>query len=210
MKKIIITVVCLGMQALTFGQNNPKAEAILNKVSSTLEKQQNISLEFSHTLENKMVDIKQTSKGSATIQGDKYVVHYLNNVILFDNKNTYIISPENEEVNITSVTENEDQSLTPSKMLSFYKKGYTYQLLNKNGNIQNIKLIPTEKSEEVSHIILGVDTVKNQITSLLEVGKNGTNTSFTITSYKTNQNLADNTFVFNRQKYIDLDYYINE
>ncbi len=210
MKKIFIVAFALGLQTISFGQNNPKAEALLNKVSATLEQQKNISLEFSHTLENKAVNIKQTSKGSAIIEGDKYLVNYLDNIILFDTKNTYVISPENEEINITSTEDADDESMTPSKMLSFYKKGYSYQLNKKEGAIQYIKLIPTQESEEVSHIVLGVHTLKKQITSLTEVGKNGTNTSFTITSYKTNQNLTANTFVFNRKKYLDLDYFINE
>lgn len=210
MKKTITLIVAIVVQTLSFGQNNPKAEAILKKVTAQLEQQNNISLSFDHTLENKAANIKQTSTGSAVIQGDAYSVNYLDNIILFDTNNLYVISPENEEINITAATDIEDESMTPSKMLSFYETGYTYQLSNKNGAIQYLKLTPTTESEEVSHIILGVNTNKNQIISLMEVGKNGTNTTFTITAYQTNLNLAENTFVFNKKKYIDLDYYINE
>lgn len=209
MKKIIFAIT-LAVTSFSFGQNNAKAETILNKVSENLAQQKSIRLEFTHTLENKMVNIKQSSKGSAIIQGDNYLVNYLDNVILFDKVNNYVISPENEEVNITPVKDIDDESLTPSKMLSFYKKGYTYQLDKKEGVVQYIKLIPTEESDEVSHILLGIDTNKYQITSLLEVGNNGTNTSFTITSYQTNQDLAANTFVFDKAKYKALGYIINE
>lgn len=210
MKKTTTLIIAIAIQTLSFGQNNPKAQALLNKVSTELEQQKNISLEFDHVLENKAVNIQQTSSGSAIIQGDSYSVNYLDNIILFDTKNIYVISPENEEINITTATDIDEESMTPSKMLSFYKTGYTYQLSEKLGTTQYIKLIPAEESEEVSHIILGVNTTKNQIVSLMEVGKNGTNTTFTITSYQTNLDLTDNTFVFNRKKYLDLDYYINE
>lgn len=210
MKKTLIIAFACFTSFLGFSQNNNKAQTILDKVSSELEQYKNIELEFTHTLENKAVNIKQTSKGSAVIQGDKYVLHYLDNIIMFDEKNNYVISPENEEVNITAASDISDESITPSKLLSFYKKGYTYQLDKKEGNVQFIKLTPTEKSEEVSHILLGVNTQNNQITSLTEVGTNGTNTNFTITDYKTNQQLAPNTFAFNKAKYEDLGYYINE
>ncbi|WP_068828686.1 LolA family protein [Wenyingzhuangia fucanilytica] len=210
MRKNIIIAFTLFVSTLAFSQNAPKAQAILDKVSSELEQYKNITIEFTHTLENKAVNIKQTSKGSAVIQGDKYVLNYLNNIILFDEKNNYVISPENEEVNITPSSDISDESITPSKLLSFYKKGYTYQLDKKEGSVQFIKLTPTEKSEEVSHILLGVNTQNNQITSLTEVGTNGTDTNFTITSYKTNQQLAPNTFAFNKAKYESLGYYIND
>lgn len=210
MKFKIMIALAVFVNAVGFSQNSPQAEAILNKVSKTLEQQKNITIEFTHTLENKMVNIKQASQGSAIIEGDKYVLNYLNNIILFDEQKSYVISPENEEINITDANDIDDESLTPSKLLSFYKKGYTYQLAKKSGDIQFIKLIPTKESEEVSHIMLGVNTAKNQISSLTEVGTNGTNTSFDITSYKTNQTLAPTTFVFNKAKYVALDYYINE
>ena len=210
MKKNIIVAFTLLVTSLGFSQNTPKAQAILDKVSSELEQYKNITIEFTHTLENKAVNIKQTSKGSAIIEGDKYVLNYLDNIILFDKKNNYVISSENEEVNITPASDISDESITPSKLLSFYKKGYTYQLDKKEGIVQYIKLTPTEKSEEVSHILLGINTQNNQISSLTEVGTNGTNTTFIITSYNTNQQLAPNTFVFNKAKYVSLGYYINE
>lgn len=210
MKFKFTLALCLLVSTINFSQNSPKAEAILQKVTATLEQQKNITIEFTHTLENMSVNIKQSSQGSAIIQGDKYVLNYLDNIILFDEKNNYVISPENEEINITAANEIEDESLTPSKLLSFYKEGYTYQLTKRAGQVQYIKLIPTKESKEVSHILLGVNTTKNQISSLTEVGKNGTNTSFNISSYITNQILAPTTFVFNKAKYIALDYYIND
>ncbi|MGY5353978.1 LolA family protein [Wenyingzhuangia sp. IMCC45467] len=210
MKKTYILALSFLVTSLGFSQNDTKAQNILDKVSSELEQYKNIKIEFTHTLENKAVNIKQSSKGSAVIEGDKYILHYLDNIILFDKKNNYVISPENEEVNITPASDIDDESITPSKLLSFYKKGYTYQLDKKEGVVQFIKLTPTEKSEEVSHILLGINTQNNQITSLTEIGTNGTNTNFTITDYKTNQQLAPNTFAFNKAKYEGLGYYINE
>jgi len=208
--KITLTFALLLTSFFGFSQNSPKAEAILNKLSATLEKQQNISIDFIHTLENKVVNIKQSSQGSAIIQGDKYVLNYLDNIILFDEINSYVISPENEEINITPADDIDSESLTPSKLLSFYKTGYSYQLAEKKGNIQLIKLTPTKGSDAVSHIMLAVNTEKNQISSLIEVGKNGTNTSFEITNYTTNKTLEPTTFVFDKNKYVALDYYINE
>lgn len=210
MKNTLIILITLFASTVTFAQNSTKAEEILKKLSTNIESQKNIALEFTHTLENTVVNIKQSSKGSAIIQGNKYVLNYLDNIILFDEVNSYVISPENEEINITNANDIEDDSLTPSKLLSFYKEGYSYVLAKKAGVTQFIKLTPTQESKEVSHIILGVDTTKNQIVSLTEVGKNNTNTSFQITSYKTNQNLDANTFVFDKSKYQALNYYINE
>lgn len=210
MKKILLIICTILITPLVFSQTTKNAQSILDKVSSELEQYKNIKIKFTHTLENKAVNIKQSSQGSAVIEGDKYLLNYLDNIILFDQKNNYVISPENEEINITPANDIDDESITPSKLLNFYKKGYTYKLDKKEGNIQYIVLTPTKESEDVSHILLGIDIQKHQITSLTEVGNNGTNTSFSITDYKTNQELDSNTFKFDKKKYEELGYYINE
>jgi len=210
MNKNLILLFTILVTSFGFSQNNEKAERILEKVTEELEQYQNISIEFIHTLENKMVNIKQSSKGSAIIEGDKYILHYLDNIILFDENFNYAISPENEEINITAKNEISQESLTPSKLLNFYKKGYNYLLDKKEEHLQYIKLTPSKISEEVSYVLLAIDTQKNQINSLTEIGKNGTNTNFTITDYKTNQTLDPNTFYFDKKKYEALGYYINE
>jgi outer membrane lipoprotein-sorting protein len=43
---------------------------------------------------------------------------------------------------------------------------------------------------------------------VIETGKNGTQTTITITKYESNINLAPNLFSFEEKKYVDLGYYI--
>ena len=213
MKKIIGFV----FTAVTFfsvnAQNSKKAEDLLKKVSTTLESYKNIQIKFNHSLINNIVGISQSSKGDAILQDEKYVLHYLDNTILYDDKATYIISPENEEVNITKGG-NEEDALSPSKILYFYKTGYSYiwdETKNVNGKqIQYVKLLPNKTSEEVSHVMLAVDTKTNHIHSLTEVGTNGTNTTFEITEFVTDQDLNKDLFKFDKKKYEDLGYYINQ
>ena len=62
---------------------------------------------------------------------------------LFDGTKVYTIVPDNEEVTIESPSEGEN-TVTPSKMLTFYKEGHTYEwdiLQNVQGRkIQFVKL----------------------------------------------------------------------
>ena len=38
----------------------------------------------------------------------------------------YTIVPEDEEITISTVNENDDNAITPSKMLTFFNTGYRY------------------------------------------------------------------------------------
>ena len=50
-------------------------------------------------------------------------------------------------------------------------------------------------------ILIGIDTKTNHIYNLIEVGKNGTRTTLTVTSFKFNQKLGKNQFTFVKAKY---------
>lgn len=204
---------CAIISLAAFSQNSPAAKALLDKVSKNITSYKNIEISFKQTLINRVAKINQSSNGKATLEGQKYLVNYLGNTILYDTKYTYVISPENEEVNITTAKNGGEEGMSPAKMLSFYKTGYTYAMDKKEtvaGNpIQYIKLNPVKKNKDIVFILLGINTKTNRIHSLTEYGKNGTETKFEITSFKVNQTLAPTTFKFNRSKYVALDYIIN-
>jgi hypothetical protein len=97
-------------------------------------------------------------------------------------------------------------------MLTFFNKGYKYVWdiqQNINGRkIQLIKLIPTNTKDQRKEILLGIDTQTKTIYNLIEIGKNGTRTTLTVNSFKTNQPLSKNQFTFVAGKYPN--YYINK
>ena len=209
MKKFL-TVLLITLSVNAFAQN--KAKTLLNEVSTKVKSYDNISLDFKYTLENLSENIKQETKGDVVMQGDKYRLNILGVTRLFDGKTMYSISSEDEEVTITSHLDEENDAITPSKMLSFYEDGYTYNLdieQNINGRkIQYVKLTPIDSNSEIKNILLGIDAQTKHIYNLIQVGKNGTKTTLTVNSFKTNAPLSKTLFTFDANKY--KDYYINK
>ncbi|MCL5128120.1 outer membrane lipoprotein carrier protein LolA [Algibacter sp. L4_22] len=209
MKKIIaLLLITLSVNA--FAQN--KGKALLNEVSQKVKSYDNISIDFKYVLENTAESIKQVTKGDVVMQGDNYKLNILGITRLFDGKTLYSISPEDEEVTISSENDDENDAITPSKMLSFYEDGYTYALdieQNINGRkIQYVKLTPIDSSSEIKTILLGIDSKTKNIYNLIQMGKNSTKTTLTVNSFKTNETLSKTLFTFDANKY--QDYYINK
>jgi hypothetical protein len=75
-------------------------------------------------------------------------------------------------------------------------------------NIRFIKLLPTETSEEVKYLLLGIDVDRIQVYRLIEVGLNQTLTTLTLNSQEFNISLPEDYFEFNAAEYPN--YYINE
>lgn len=210
MKKIIV-LVALFTSALSMAQSSAKAKSLLDEVYNKVKSYDNIFVDFKYALHNSEANINQETRGDVTMQGDKYLFNYLGSKQLFDGKKVYTIVPENEEVTIENKSTDEN-TITPSKMLTFYKTGHTYEmdiLQNIQGRkIQFVKLTPIDTNSEIKSILLGVDAETKHIYRLIETGKNGTKTTITVNSFKTNQSLSKTLFTFDEAKYKKDGYYI--
>ena len=172
----------------------------------------NIVIDFKYSLNNSRENINQDSKGNVTLKGNQYVLNFMGITKIYDGKKNYTIVPEDEEITISSVNENDDNAITPSKMLTFFNKGYKYYMDIiqdvRGRKIQYIKLIPTNPKDQRKEILLGIDVQTKHIYNLIEMGKKGTKTTLTVNSFKTNQPLSKNQFTFAQSKYPN--YYINK
>lgn len=209
MKKIIIALVLL-ISFSTVAQNS--AKNLLNEVSAKIKSYENISIDFKYALKNTSENIDQETRGDVVMQGEKYRLNILGATRIFDGKTLYTISPDDEEVTISSDNSEDESTITPSKMLSFYEDGYTYTMdivQNVNGRkIQYVKLSPIDTNSEIKQVLLGIDAQTKHIFNLIEVGKNGTKTTLTVNSFKTNEPISKSLFTFDENKY--KDYYINK
>lgn len=192
-------------------QDSAKAKTLLNEVSTKVQSYDNIVLDFKYSLENNAENIRQDTRGDASLKGEKYVLNLMGTTQMFDGENIYTIIPEDEEINISAYVEEDDNAITPSKMMTFYKGGYTYKwdiTQNKNGRqIQYIKLTPIDTNADIKSILLGIDNQTKNIYNLIQTQNNGTKITITVNSFKANQPLSETLFTFDESKYAD--YYIN-
>jgi len=211
MKKIFLFAVFTFLAGNVFSQSSDKAKNLLDEVYSKVKSYGNIQVDFKYVLENTEASINQETRGDVTLLGDKYLINFMGSQQMYDGKKVYTIVPENEEITIENRSE-EDNTVTPSKMLTFYRQGHNYEwdiLQNVHGKkIQYVKLVPIDTHTEIKSILLGIDVETKHIYKLVETGKNGTTTTFTVNSFKTDQPLSKTLFTFDADKYENEGYYI--
>ena len=213
MKKLLLLI--FGFCTFGYSQDNLDAELLLNKVSDNIKSYENIYINYAYTLKNLEEDISQTNNGSFVTENDNWRFEMLGVTRIFDGDKLYSISPDDEEVTISSQDPEDETTITPNKMLYFYEEGYYFEMdesrLIGNGQfrkkIQYVKLIPKDSEAEIKYILLGIDTEFNQIYEVIETGKNETVTTISIVDFEFNLPLDANLFVFDKEKY--KDYYMN-
>jgi len=212
MKIFFISNFFLFLSLCIQAQTPEAAKKLLDEVSKTISGFQNLTFDFTYVLENRQENIRQETKGSATISGDFYKLNFLGNEQLFDGEKTYTIIPENEEITISSLEDDNDFGINPSKLLVFYREGYAFQWdikqNVKNRIIQFVKLIPIEENKDLKYLLLGIDLKTKTIYRLIEITTSQTRTTLTLKNLKTNMTLRSDFFDFDVSKYPD--YYIND
>jgi outer membrane lipoprotein-sorting protein len=217
MKKLV-TIFALALFLVAFAPagNTPakdknKAKALLDKVVSKAKSYKNMVIDFKYAINNSAENVNQENKGTVMLQGNKYVLSFMGVTKLFDGKKIYTIVPEDEEITVTNNDESDPNTMSPNKIFTFFKKGFKYSMDIKQPmagkTIQYVKLTPSSVTDKRKEILIGIDTKTNHIHNLIEVGKNGTRTTLTVTTFKFNQTLAKNQFTFVKAKYPN--YYIN-
>ncbi|PXX29924.1 outer membrane lipoprotein carrier protein LolA [Arenibacter sp. ARW7G5Y1] len=197
--------------SISMAQNSAKAKSLLDEVYNKVKSYDNIFVDFKYSLHNEEANINTETRGDVTMQGDKYLFNYLGSKQVYDGNKVYTVVPENEEVTIEEKLDDEN-TITPSKMLTFYKQGHNYDwdiLQNIQGRkIQFVKLTPIDTNSEIKTILLGIDVETKHIYKLIETGKNGTKTTITVNSFKIDQPLSKTLFTFDEKKYKNDGYYI--
>ena len=196
----------------SFIQNKIVKKDLLDQVTAKIKSYDNIVIDFKYTLTNLKENINKESKGNVILDGNKYYLNFMGVTKIFDGKKSYTIVPEDEEITISSVNDKDDNAITPSKMLTFFNscyKYYWYILQDVKGRkTQYIKLVPNNSKDQRKEILLGIDSKTKTIYNVIEIGRNGTKTTLTVNSFKTNQPISKNQFTFVASKYPN--YYINK
>jgi len=210
-KIILLFIVIILSNTIIISQNSEEAVKLLNKVSENIKSYDNIYINYTYTLFNSEEDINQTNKGSFVTEDDKWKFVMLDVTRIFDGDKLYTISPDDEEVTISTQNPDDESTITPNKMLYFYEEGYNFEMdivqYVGRKKIQYVKLVPMDSDAEIKYILMGIDVEFNQIYKVIETGINDTQTTIAIIDFEVNLPLEESLFVFDKEKYND--YYMN-
>ncbi len=214
MKKYILFTISF-FSSFLYSQIDTDAQQLLNKVSENIKSYDNIYINYAYTLNNIEEDINYTNRGSFVTENENWRFEMLGITRIFDGEKLYTISPDDEEVTISSQNPEDETTITPNKMLYFYEDGYYFEMgdvkyignTNFRKKIQYVKLIPMDSEADIKFIDLGIDTEFNQIYEVVETGKNETITTISIIDFEFNVTLNKQLFVFDSAMYEG--YYMN-
>ena len=199
-KNIFLIAAFVALTIIGFAQNDKKASAILDEVSVKTKSFKTIKIDFTYAMDNEKDKIHDKFKGSLLSKGDKYKLTAAGQDVISDGKTVWTYLKDANEVQINNQG-GDDDSFTPTKLLSGYNKDFKSKFIEEKGNDQVIELYPLKKGKTFTKVRLTIDKAKRQINKFMIYDRNGSIFSYIVDKFVSDQPLADNVFSFNKAEH---------
>lgn len=191
----VLFFIAIGLHA----QSDMKAKAVLDKASAKLKKTA-LKISFTLEIEDTKTEKKETIKGEAYINKDKFKIVTPKVQTYFDGKTQYVYVQKNNEVSITNPTREELQDVNPAYILVSYakKSSFQFSLDNKNDlSYHIIDVFPDFRAKKSYYkTIVKINKKTLDLIAVKILSQSGVHTTFTITTIDYKQNYADAFFVY--------------
>lgn len=193
--RILLLFISLFFACFSYAIESPKE--ILNKVASKFTKGQAVSIDFL------LHEGEKNAKGNIIIKGEKFFLSVEGIKIWFDGKTMWTYVLNNEEVNITSPTEEEIKKSSPFSFLYMYNEGYDLKMGVSKGDYNEIIMTRTLSSRAFSKIIIRINK-RTYDPMFIQIENQNTIMSISDMTI-TRKKLVDSEFKFNENLYPNID-----
>lgn len=172
-------------------QNATQARKILDKTASIIGRKGGAVANFS--ISGKYGN----SSGTIAIKGNKFNAKTPQAIVWYDGKTQWTYMKKNQEVNVSTPTEAQQQSMNPYKLISIYKNGFKLGMKNVSEGWQ-IHLYATNQKRTIKEMYIVVG--KNYLPKTIRMRQSNGWTTIKVTNFKA-KNLADTMFRFNAKDF---------
>lgn len=203
MRKIFLLFLLLcGMQT-SMAQKDSRAREIIEATRNAFEKSKGIRTQF--TAEHIVNGTSQgTVSGEMIIAGEMFQIQTEQTTTWFDGKNQWTYLHDNNEVNVSTPTPSELQSMNPYAFLNIYKQGFNYTVSNgtlRNNPVYTIRLTAESKDNDLQEILLDVTQRYYTPYCIRLRQKDNSWTKIVVRSFKDKQKFDKKDFTFPEKKF---------
>lgn len=202
MKQLILLLILSTITIGLFGQGDPEANKILDKLSAAALGAPSVSMKFRLITISEIEKINDTINGSLIMAKDQYKLEFPDNITWFNGTVTWSYLKAEKEVTITKPDKKDDSFLSrPSAIYTLYKKGYKTRLIEENSNSFVVDLYPEDIKTDLVRIRVAVGKSGSDLLSVEYKRKDGLTAYLVVNEYNLKTKQDPTTFVFNPQNY---------
>ncbi len=175
------------------------ADAVFARLLAKYKSIEGLSAEFTQTMSSEFWDQEESFTGRLILQGEKYRVETGTEVLVVNGKETYVYRPNEKQVLISDVVE-DDASFSPSSFLLNYDQRFDVRdvaVVTYNGaKHYRLNLEPKSPDSFFREATIWMRDRDDIITKLMVLDVNETRMAFTLDNIELNPVLDADTFLF--------------
>lgn len=191
MKRLSIIFMVLVFTMNICAQNATQARKILDKTASIIGRKGGATANFS------MNGKYGNASGSISIKGNKFNARTSQAIVWYDGKTQWTYMKKNQEVNVSTPTESQQQSMNPYKFISIYKNGFKLGMKSVTGGWQ-IHLYAVNQKRTIKEMYITIG--KDYLPKTIKMRQSNGWTTINVTNFKA-KNLSDSVFRFNSKEF---------
>ena len=207
MKKLFLLTILTLFVVVGYSQQDAKAKEILEKVTKTTQSLASIESKFSFEMNNKAEGIQDKSSGTIILKNKKYKLNVpqMGLQVFCDGKTIWTYMINANEVSISSLDEETDDLMDPTRIFTIYERGFNYKYIVESVEagvpVYNIDLTPQKPTGDIRSIKLMINKQKSLIHGANMTGKDGNQYNVSIKEFKTEGVFKDSDFVFDASQF---------
>lgn len=191
MKRLSLILLTILLATGIYAQNAAQARKILDKTAAIVGRKGGASANFS-------VSGKYgNTSGTISIKGNKFNARTPQTIVWYDGKTQWTYMKKSQEVNVSTPTEAQQQSMNPYKFVNIYKNGFKLGVKNVSGGWQ-VHLYATNQKRTIKEMYITIG--KNYYPKTIKMRQSNGWTTINVSNFKA-RNLSDATFRFNAKDF---------
>lgn len=188
---------------LSFSAYAQTARQVLDQTAAALKGSGGIEATFEGTRFKGTTEAGSTT-GHLYLQGNKFKISSPSVTTWFDGRTQWSMLAGSDEVNVSTPSAAELQSVNPYTFINLYKRGYNLRLAPttyRGKSAHEVRLTAQSKGSDIQLLILVIDPKTHMPLSVRLRDKHGEWTRIRVNSLRTHRRWSDSTFRFDNKKH---------
>jgi outer membrane lipoprotein-sorting protein len=206
-KNILFSIILIFSCILIHAQQDPNAERYLQGVSDQFDLNEGYLIQMDYIREDIMRETSAEGEGTIWMKGLKYKIVLNEYIVYYDGNKLYSLNTEAEEVYVSVPDPDQPGYLqaVPIKIIKSYEKDFKYSYMGNKPFMGKdrveVQLYPKDLTGPYSMLKMFIHPTTLKLEGIQLKHKEGIQYTMILSDIKGNQQLDDQTFVFNPDEY---------
>ena len=202
----------LSLALLAFSTLSPALaqdpDVLLSKLSDKAQANDAYEISYVSTLVDLKNDFELSQQGVIQIKGDQFHLDLGDYVVYSDGETVWTFEPEMNECYIDDSETMREEGMDPAKLFTVWEEDYSREFVGRqtvsNRDCAHINLI-AGKDKPFHTLQLFIDDAKLELVQIVMKGRDGSDVTYTVTSFSTSLEVKEGMFVFPAAKHPGVD-----